>query len=255
MHYRYRQYGLWDRYTDLYPDQDLIYNINTSNYCTDWFFAHVTRYIYIHIYVIIFLTLISLHAFLQYIYCLLEFLIADTNTTTHALQACKWLDIWRNSMADCIWVANSERQQQLHPPDGLGVSWSSYLAGISCKDLKFIFKNKKSIYNWCIDALAGQLNNYIWLCIKVRFNNRTASFAHFSTGFIGGDNAIARHGVHGLYWLYTIDVPSDLLKVGENTIYLRQAKSGSPFQGVMYDYLRLEGPPQDWYILYLLDFL
>lgn len=33
---------------------------------------------------------------------------------------------------------------------------------------------------------------------KVRINDPKASPAHFSTGIIGGDNSIARHGIHGL---------------------------------------------------------
>ncbi|CAA2963170.1 Hypothetical predicted protein [Olea europaea subsp. europaea] len=40
---KYRQYGLWDRYTDLYPEQDLVYTVGTSDYRKDWFFAHVNR--------------------------------------------------------------------------------------------------------------------------------------------------------------------------------------------------------------------
>ncbi|XP_022871342.1 probable rhamnogalacturonate lyase B [Olea europaea var. sylvestris] len=36
---KYRQYGLWD--TDLYPDQDLVCTVGTSDYRKDWFFAHV----------------------------------------------------------------------------------------------------------------------------------------------------------------------------------------------------------------------
>ncbi|CAA2989385.1 Rhamnogalacturonate lyase [Olea europaea subsp. europaea] len=43
---KYRQYGLWDRYTDLYPDQDLVYTVGTSDYRKDWFFAHVNRYLH-----------------------------------------------------------------------------------------------------------------------------------------------------------------------------------------------------------------
>jgi rhamnogalacturonan endolyase len=79
---------------------------------------------------------------------------------------------------------------------------------------------------------------------KVRFNDAHARPAHFSTGYIGRDNAIARHGIHGLYWLYSVDVKGSLLHEGNNTIYLRQAKSENYFQGVMYDYLRLEGPSE-----------
>lgn len=42
---RFRQYGLWDRYSDLYPDRDLVYAVESSIYQTDWYFAHVNRYI------------------------------------------------------------------------------------------------------------------------------------------------------------------------------------------------------------------
>lgn len=44
--FRFRQYGLWDRYTEIYPNIDLIYTVGSSNYQTDWFFAHVNKYIY-----------------------------------------------------------------------------------------------------------------------------------------------------------------------------------------------------------------
>ncbi|KAK4387671.1 hypothetical protein Sango_2373700 [Sesamum angolense] len=40
---RFRQYGLWERYSELYPKGDLVYTVGESNYTTDWFFAHVTR--------------------------------------------------------------------------------------------------------------------------------------------------------------------------------------------------------------------
>ncbi|XP_055828892.1 probable rhamnogalacturonate lyase B isoform X2 [Solanum dulcamara] len=39
----FRQYGLWEQYSVLYPENDLVYNVGTSNYSKDWFFAHVTR--------------------------------------------------------------------------------------------------------------------------------------------------------------------------------------------------------------------
>jgi len=42
--------------------------------------------------------------------------------------------------------------------------------------------------------------------------------------------------------LYGIDVPGSQLVEGKNTIYLTQARSDGPFQGVMYDYIRFEGP-------------
>ncbi|KAE8675657.1 Cinnamyl alcohol dehydrogenase 6 [Hibiscus syriacus] len=40
---KYRQYGLWDRYSEIYRDNDLAYTIGTGNYSQDWFFAHVPR--------------------------------------------------------------------------------------------------------------------------------------------------------------------------------------------------------------------
>ncbi|KAK1276221.1 hypothetical protein QJS04_geneDACA005768 [Acorus gramineus] len=39
----FRQYGLWERYAELYPDVDLIYTVGESDFTKDWFFAHVTR--------------------------------------------------------------------------------------------------------------------------------------------------------------------------------------------------------------------
>lgn len=77
--------------------------------------------------------------------------------------------------------------------------------------------------------------------LKVWFNNQNRS-PDFSTGNIGTDNAIARHGIHGLYRFYSIQVPSNRLKAGTNTIYLSQTMGTSLFEGLMYDYLRLEGP-------------
>lgn len=68
----------------------------------------------------------------------------------------------------------------------------------------------------------------------------------FTTGLIGKDNAIARHGIHGLYWLFSIDIEGSMLEEGENTLYLTQARSASPFHGIMYDYIRLEEPSLDF---------
>lgn len=78
---------------------------------------------------------------------------------------------------------------------------------------------------------------------KVRINDPHAKRPLFTSGLIGRDNSIARHGIHGLYWLYNVNVPGAQLVEGENTIFLTQPRSTSPFQGLMYDYIRLEGPP------------
>ncbi|RLN29135.1 rhamnogalacturonate lyase-like isoform X1 [Panicum miliaceum] len=42
--HRYRQYGLWERYAELYPDSDPVFTVGQSDHSKDWFFAHVTRY-------------------------------------------------------------------------------------------------------------------------------------------------------------------------------------------------------------------
>lgn len=41
--YRYRQYGLWDRYTDIHPESDQVFSIGISDSKKEWFFAHVDR--------------------------------------------------------------------------------------------------------------------------------------------------------------------------------------------------------------------
>ena len=81
------------------------------------------------------------------------------------------------------------------------------------------------------------------LYLKVRVNDPKTKKPLFSSGLIGDNNAIARHGIHGLYWLYTVDIPGGWLVEGDNTVFLTQPRSVSPFQGIMYDYIRLEGPP------------
>lgn len=74
-------------------------------------------------------------------------------------------------------------------------------------------------------------------------NDINAKRPAFDTMQLGKDNAIARHGIHGLYWLFSVDIPSKSLREGENIIFLTQRKPGGVFTGVMYDYLRLEAPP------------
>lgn len=40
---RFRQYGLWDSYSELYPSEDLVYTVGKSDYRKDWLFAQVNR--------------------------------------------------------------------------------------------------------------------------------------------------------------------------------------------------------------------
>ncbi|KAJ0966751.1 hypothetical protein J5N97_023668 [Dioscorea zingiberensis] len=158
---KFRQYGLWERYADLYPDHDLIFTVGVSDYTKDWFFAQVTRK-------------------------------GEGNT----YQATTWQIKFK--------------LDEVHE-DGT-------------------YKLRVAIAS---SALAE---------LQVRFNDSTVSRPHFTSGLIGRDNSIARHGIHGLYWLFNIDVQSVWLVEGENTIFLTQPRCSSPFQGIMYDYIRMEGP-------------
>ncbi|XP_055834422.1 probable rhamnogalacturonate lyase B isoform X2 [Solanum dulcamara] len=160
---RFRQYGLWERYADLYPNGDIVFTIGESDYKKDWFFAQVTR---------------------------------KTDEKTYQ-----------------------------------GTTWQ----------IKFKLDNvdQNEIYTLRL-ALASAAQAQ--LQVRVKDNSSTNTLV-FSSGVIGKDNAIARHGIHGLYWLFNVNLQGTILIKGENTIYLTQANATSPFQGIMYDYIRLEGPP------------
>ncbi|KAF7848961.1 hypothetical protein BT93_L1395 [Corymbia citriodora subsp. variegata] len=159
--HRFRQYGLWARYADLYPRSDLVFHVGGDDYRKDWFFAHVTRNVY--------------------------------NNTFKA------------------------------------TTWQIVFELMTVRDADYVLQL----------ALASAAESDL----QVRFNDPSIEPPHFATGKIGQDNAIARHGIHGLYWLYSIPVPSSRLRRGSNRIFLTQALAKNPFQGVMYDYIRLEGPP------------
>ncbi|GAB2232019.1 hypothetical protein Drorol1_Dr00011039 [Drosera rotundifolia] len=158
---KYRQYGLWDRYTDLYPTNDLMYTVGSSDYKKDWFFAHVNR-----------------------------------RTQNQSYESTTW--------------------QIVFPLDPVSPGNCTL---------------------WIALAAANESE------LQVRFNSHKSSATpDFTTGFIGRDNAIARHGIHGLYRLFHVNVDSSWLQKGTNIIFLTQARSGSPFRGLMYDYIRFEGP-------------
>lgn len=59
---------------------------------------------------------------------------------------------------------------------------------------------------------------------------------------LGNDNAVCRHGIHGVYRLFSTDISSSLLIKGDNTIFLTQARGGDALCGIIYDYIRLEAP-------------
>ncbi|XP_075082381.1 uncharacterized protein LOC107822331 isoform X4 [Nicotiana tabacum] len=159
---KFRQYGLWERYTGLYPNGDIVFTVGESDYKKDWFFAQVTR----------------------------------------------------------------KRDEKTY----IGTTWQIKFKLDSVK--------QKEIYTLRV-ALASAAQAEL----QVRVNDSSTNTPLFSSGVIGKDNAIARHGIHGLHWLFNVNLQGNILVEGENTIYLTQANSTSPFQGIMYDYIRLEGPP------------
>ncbi|CAN1285754.1 Rhamnogalacturonate lyase [Linum perenne] len=158
---KYRQYGLWARYREMYPKGDLVFNVGTSKYDKDWFFEHVLR--------------------------------------------------WDGKIfAPAIWKVNFDLPEVI-PGD----------------------------YTLQMALAAAQMTNTF-----VFINDANAKRAHFSTGTVGTDNAIARHGNHGMYRFFNGTLPSTLFVKGKNTMFLRPARSSTyAFSGVMYDYIRLEAPP------------
>ncbi|XP_074361421.1 uncharacterized protein LOC141701684 [Apium graveolens] len=161
-HNKFRQYGLWDRYTDLYPDKDLVYNVGTSNYSKDWFFSQVARKI----------------------------------------------------------------KDEYHP-----TTWQINF------DLPHIVVN--GTYTLQLALASRNLDQ-----LRVYVNRSPdEGYSLFRTGQIGHDNAIARHGIHGMYWLFNVQIPGRALVPGRNKILLNHRTGSNPFIGTMYDYIRLEGPP------------
>ncbi|MED6216759.1 hypothetical protein PIB30_010789 [Stylosanthes scabra] len=159
---RFRQYGLWERYTELYPDSDLVYTVGVSDYRRDWFYAHIPR----------------------------------------------------------------KKEDNTHQ----GTTWQ----------IKFELNDvvQGSTYKLRVAIASATLAE-----LQIRVNDPNARRPVFTTGLIGRDNSIARHGIHGLYWLYSVNVPGSLLINGTNTLYLTQPRCNNCFQGIMYDYIRMEGPP------------
>ncbi|PKI73500.1 hypothetical protein CRG98_006081 [Punica granatum] len=161
---RYRQYGLWNRYMELYPNDDLIYTIGLSDYRKGWFFAQIPR----------------------------------------------------------------QKEDDTHH----GTTWQIKF-NLNCVDRSNGYKLRVAIASATLAEL------------QVRVNDPNARRPLFTSGLIGRDNSVARHGIHGIYWLFSANIPGNMLVEGENTVFLTQPRCQSPFQGIMYDYIRLEGPPSD----------
>ncbi|XP_049399657.1 uncharacterized protein LOC125863657 [Solanum stenotomum] len=159
--HKFRQYGLWDRYTDLYPNGDLVYKIGVSDFRKDWFFAHVNR-----------------------------------RNNDRSVSATTWQIVFDVKLVD------SSGTYHLH----IALASASYA------------------------------HLLVWI------NTPSKPRPWFDSSPIGMSNAIARHGIHGLYMAFDIEFSGTQLYIGENIIYLKQASVYGPFTGLMYDYIRLEGP-------------
>jgi rhamnogalacturonan endolyase len=75
--------------------------------------------------------------------------------------------------------------------------------------------------------------------LHVRVNGRGGVFTSPNSG---DSNAIARHGIHGVQLDLEFPVKGYLLNQGENNISITQPSAVSIFNGLIYDYIRLEGP-------------
>uniref|UniRef100_A0A0E0F286 rhamnogalacturonan endolyase n=1 Tax=Oryza meridionalis TaxID=40149 RepID=A0A0E0F286_9ORYZ len=163
---KYRQYGLWERYAELYPDGDLIFRIGESDISKDWFFAHVTR-----------------------------------------------------------------KQGDGYAP--------------TTRQIRFRLEHvvADATYTLRVELAAAQMAR-----VQVVVNGR-ADEALTTAAAFGDGNAIARHGAHGVQWSLEFAIKGYMLVEGEeeeNVVLITQTRALSPFFGVMYDYIRLEGPSPSW---------
>lgn len=79
--------------------------------------------------------------------------------------------------------------------------------------------------------------------MQVHVNEMNGEQLVFQVTNLGADNTVCRHGIHGLYQLFNVDIPSKFLINGDNCIFLTQARGGDALCGILYDYIRLEAPP------------
>ncbi|KAL2483947.1 Rhamnogalacturonate lyase family protein [Forsythia ovata] len=157
---KFRQYGLWDRYTDIYPESDQVFTVGISDPKKDWFFAHVDR-----------------------------------------------------RKADDKYVPTTWK---------IRFNLKSVIGGIYKLRLAVASANRSDL--------------------QVHVNQMDIKHLVFQVLNLGTDNTVCRHGIHGLYQLFSIDVSSSLFFEGDNFIFLNQARGGDALCGILYDYIRLEAP-------------
>ncbi|XP_044978869.1 probable rhamnogalacturonate lyase B [Hordeum vulgare subsp. vulgare] len=169
---RYRQYGLWDRYAELYPAGDPVFTVGESHYSKDWFFAHVTR-----------------------------------------------------KMSNGVDAPTTRRIR----------------FGLSRVVADGTYTLRVALAAAHMSRLQLRVNG-----APVTRRGSSADAGVFVTPDFGEGNAIARHGDHGTWWSFEFGIKGYLLMEGDNNISITQVRAFSEFMGVMYDYIRLEGPPGSW---------
>ncbi|CAK9146867.1 unnamed protein product [Ilex paraguariensis] len=147
---KYKQYGLWDRYTNMHPDHDQAFTVGIYDPKKDWFFAQVDRR-------------------------------------------------GANKYLPSTWKI------KFNLSSGTRGTYTLRLAVAS--------------------ATGSDLQTMVFQVLN-----------------LGTDNTVCRHGVHGLYRLFNVDITSSLLMEGDNSILLTQARGGDALCGIIYDCIRLEAP-------------
>ncbi|KAF6168206.1 hypothetical protein GIB67_011591 [Kingdonia uniflora] len=156
---KYRQYGLWDRYTDIHPESDQIFTIGVNDSKKDWFFVHGDRKL-------------------------------------------------EGKYIPTTWQVKFKLES---------ITGGTYKVRLAI-------------------AAASRSD------LQVHVNSLDGGHLVFQILNLGLDNAVCRHGIHGLYRLFNINVSSSLFVKGDNTIFLSQAMGGDAICGILYDYIRLEAP-------------
>ncbi|XP_023544015.1 probable rhamnogalacturonate lyase C [Cucurbita pepo subsp. pepo] len=157
----FRQYGLWEGYSDLHPINDQVFTVGINDPKKDWFYAQVCR----------------------------------------------------------------------RGEDGkfVATTWS----------IKFNMTSlTEGTYRLRLAIASATRSD-----LKINVNSMgSESSLVFQLMNLGMDNTVCRHGNHGLYRNYSVEVPSSMLIKGDNNIFLTQARGGDELCGLLYDYLRLEAP-------------
>ncbi|XP_019058445.1 PREDICTED: probable rhamnogalacturonate lyase B [Tarenaya hassleriana] len=199
-HDRFRQYGLWERYTELYPDQDLVFDVDADDYTKDWFFMQVTRKVGEGGY----------NGTTWQIKFKLDKVVNETSSSYKLRIALATANV-------------AELQVRVNDPK-----------------TPLLFTTGEMI------RFETRIEEQMW---PYEFPTSGDFPGSDRRGSVTGRFLISdRNGIHGVYWLNSVDVPSSSLLRGNNTIFLTQPLAVSPFQGLMYDYIRLESPDPLYHI-------